>query len=352
MPEGSAPRKRQWGSEKRLTPLSILHHRPSTLKIAVSRAAIVLTVIFWSVYIVDTVIRQFFDGPHTFQFTSQAVSYVIVVSFLTYSALMYLLARQGAFQRFRSHIRVPRAELESHFNKKQSSLTVLIPSYDEEISAIRKTIISALIQEYPKKHVVLLVDDKPNQPTLAGKQKLTKTRKIGVEIMRDFSEPRKRFSLVKNSAAIEKLPRKERQEAIASEYRWAVTWLQNFATNEVVEDHVDTFFVEQVLRSLAEDLALTAKALETSILSNEFLSIDRLQELYQRLRWIFNGTVDVFERKIFASLSQEANKAMNLNSYIGLMGKSYRVRSTPDGGVLIPLEDPAKPDITVPDGDF
>ena len=38
-----------------------------------------------------------------------------------------------------------------------------------------------------------------------------------------------------------------------------------------------------------------------------------------------------FERKQYVSLSHEANKAMNLNSYIGLMGGRYREVDSPIG---------------------
>ena len=41
------------------------------------------------------------------------------------------------------------------------------------------------------------------------------------------------------------------------------------------------------------------------------------------------------ERKLFASLSHESNKAMNLNSYLGLMGGSFAVVDSPGGQVLV-----------------
>src|SRR5437867_2989739 len=74
--------KRQWGAERRIQPLPIVHDKPSTRKITLSRLAIVLTVCLWAMYVVDTIIRQFFDGPQTFQFTMQAISYLVVVTFL------------------------------------------------------------------------------------------------------------------------------------------------------------------------------------------------------------------------------------------------------------------------------
>ena len=91
-------RKRQWGAERRRQPLPMMHEKPSTLKIAYSRLAIVLTIVLWVMYLISTIIRQFFEGPKTFSFTMQAIGYLIIVRLLTFSTLMYLVARQGALQ--------------------------------------------------------------------------------------------------------------------------------------------------------------------------------------------------------------------------------------------------------------
>src|ERR671925_2109182 len=132
-------RKRRWGAERRTDPLPMMHEKPSTLKIAYSRLAVVLTIVLWIMYLISTIIRQFFEGPKTFSFTMQAIGYLIIVTLLTFSALMYLVARQGALQRFSKHVRVPRAELDRHFSEHQPSITVLVPSYSEEPEVVRKT---------------------------------------------------------------------------------------------------------------------------------------------------------------------------------------------------------------------
>lgn len=344
-------RKRQWGAERRTAPLPIVHTRPSTRKVALSRLAIVLTVVLWLVYIVSTIIRQFFDGVHGYQFTMQAIGYVIVVTFLTFSALMYLIARQGALQRFSTHVRVPRAKLDAHFSKQQSSITVLVPSYSEETGVIRKTLLSAALQEYPDIRVVLLIDDKPYPKNPVQAAQLNATREIGKDIMQLLSEPKERFE-----KALARFERKKFskvtsttiQEA-AAEYEWAASWLNNLADTEEIEDHVDVFFTEQVLRALAKELTLMARALTTSAAEGASIPADRIRQLYTRLVWTFSAELEVFERKKFASLSHEANKAMNLNSYIGLMGATYRKEHTPDGDVLITDK---KGDVTIPDSDF
>lgn len=346
-------RKRQWGAERRTTPLPILHDRPSTRKIALSRLAIIATIILWAVYVIYTILRQFFDGVHGFQFTMQAISYLVVVTFLTFSALMYLIARQGALQRFHNHIRVPRAKLDNYFSTNQPSITVLVPSYSEETEVIRKTLLSAALQEYPDIRVVLLLDDKPHLTNPTDRDRLQATRALSTDIMEFLRPPGERFSA--KLAEFEKKGLRTRTATpqqiaeLADEYTWAASWLDQIADQKKVEDHVDVFFNEQVLGDLSKELRLMADALLTSNEQNAHLPTERLHQLYRRLAWTFSAKLEVFERKKYASLSHEANKAMNLNSYIGLTGGTYREEQTPDGPVLIKDD---KGDVVIPDSDF
>lgn len=321
-----------------------------------SRLAVVATVILWVLYVLSTIIRQFFDGPKSFQFTLEAIGYLVVVTFLTFSALMYLIARQGALERFSKHVRVPRAELDRHFSEDQSSITVLIPSYSEEPQVIRKTIMSAALQEYPGMRVVLLVDDNPNPSKQADIEKLETTRAFGKDIMHVLAKPRLRFKKalsdfekrkVKTGMASLRMTR-----ALAWQYHWASTWLNTLADNEEIDDHVDVFFSEQVLRSLAKELSLVCDALSASCDEGVKIPTSRVLQLYRRLAWIFDAEIEVFERKKYASLSHEANKAMNLNAYIGLMGGTYRPLQTPDGPILVSTARRRPGDITVPDSEF
>ena len=73
-------------------------------------------------------------------------------------------------------------------------------------------------------------------------------------------------------------------------------------------------------------------------------------QMHRRLAWTFRGELTWFERKLYSSLSQESNKAMNLNSYIGLMGHSFDVRQTPEGQVLAPAGNSGS--IVIPDADY
>ncbi len=350
-------RKRQWGSERRSAPLPTVHDRPSDLKITLGRLAIVVTVTSWVAYLVSTIIRQVMEiGGGNFRFTMEAIFYLIVVTFLTFSALMYLVARQGALQRFRTHARVPRAELDRHFAKHASSITVLVPSYREEPQVVRTTLWSAALQEYPSMRIVLLVDDPPHPTDPQAAEQLNRARMITAEIAAALAEPHThasdallRFTLATSDDPTVSI---DAVRDLAAEYAWAAQWLEDMASREKVTDHVDEFFVEQVFRGLAGEFSLIAEALTVAADQNVSPTFDRMDELHHRLVWTFGAELTSFERKLYASVSHEANKAMNLNAYIGLMGGTYRHESTPNGVVLRPTSNPLPGDLVIPDSEY
>lgn len=355
-PDVHVTRKREWGTERELEPLPMLHSEPTGAAIVFSRLSIVAVVVFWLLYVTSVVMRQLIDGPKSYQFMMESFGYLTVVTFLTFSALIYLITRQGAFQRFSQHVRVPRAVLDAFFSKHQPSITVLIPSFGEETAVVRKTMLSAALQEYPKKRVVLLIDDDPFKVTPEHGDRLRATRALAKEIETLLAEPRRQFEHALQGFEALTTPQRfisgDLLLEIAANYVAAATWLEELADRESIEDHVDHFFAEQVLRTLAQDLRLVGKALVMSHKKRARLATSRARELYNRLVWIFSVEVDVFERKKYISLSHEKNKAMNLNSYIGLMGGMYRQEETPDGIVLIPTTDVVKAHFSIPDSDF
>lgn len=347
-------RKRQLGTEKSTTPLSIFHDKPTTLKMTLSRLAIVFTVIFWFVYIFSIIIKQLIDGPQSYHFTMEAFSYSFVVSILTFSSLMYLISRHGALARFGKHVRTPRALIDKYFSKNKSAITVLIPSYNEENEVIRKTLLSAVLQEYPNLRIVLLLDDKHNPTNPTDIARLKKARNLGKEIKSYLSEP-----YIRSKKALKSFEKSRKNtisikdiKVLAKHYKWTSEWLNKMADKERVNDHVDVFFADQVLRELGKDIDLVTKALNLSAKDSAKISRERMHQLYKRLVWIFQGEVEVFERKKYISLSHEANKAMNLNSYIGLMGGTYRKEKTADGLILVPTNKNNSQNVVVPDSEF
>ncbi len=347
-------RKHQLGSEKSTTPLPSVHPRPSDGKLLRGRLGIVATIIFWVVYVIYTVVREFLNsGTAGFRFTTEALAYVVIVTVLMFSALMYLISRQGALQRFRHHQRVPRSVLDNHFTENHSALTVLVPSYAEEPSVIRATLWSAALQEYPTIRLVLLIDDDPNPADPAVQRRLDETRGIANEINDALAEPSRRFTEALHLYTLELNDSPEvtgdAVRRLSAHYRWAARWLKTHTNTDDTRDHVEKFFVDEVLGGLASDFGLISSALDAAAWEDLAPSPKRMMELHRRLVWTFTATVDTFERKQFSSLSHEANKAMNLNAYIGLMGGCYQREEGPNGSILWPVLDATKSNFIVPD---
>ena len=106
-------RQHQLGAERNVERLPILHKRPSVGALARSRIAIGVTIFACIMYVLTTVIRMYIERDFTtLRVVIEALIYLLTVTFLCFSALMYLLSRQGALIRFRSHRRVTRAELD------------------------------------------------------------------------------------------------------------------------------------------------------------------------------------------------------------------------------------------------
>lgn len=348
--------RRQWGAERRSEPLSIIHPVPSSRKVTWGRIGIVVTILAWIGYVVSTIIRQFIDYGGSFRFTMEALSYLVVVTFLTFSALMYLVARQGALIRFRDHVRAPRGMLDRHFgDTKSQRLTVLVPSYAEEPDVVRLTLWSAALQEYPYLDLVLLIDDPPEPTDPDVLAKLEATRRLAPDIEKALRKPRARFQTSLGKAA-EHLATHEVDRAavktVLREYQAAVAWLERMAEQEEVVDHVSEFFVDQVVIGLANELNLTAIALQAALDQGGLPSASRILELHRRLAWIFRADLANFERKRYASLSNEANKAMNVNSYLGLMGHVWRPNETAAGLMLDEVETAEPGDLVIPDSGY
>ncbi len=349
-------RRRQWGAERASAPLSIMHPQPAPHAVALGRLAMLATVACWAVYVVTTVLREIVENDDfDLRLTLELVSYLVVVTFLTFSALMYLIARQGALYRFRDHRRVPRAELDRHFDDGYDRrITVLVPSYIEEPAVVRQTLWSAALQEFPDLRIVLLVDDPPHPTDPDRVASLAASRALPGEIEAALREPRARF--VAAADAFAERPHGavggEELAALADHYLWAAEWLDAMAAAEAVVDHTGEFFVERVLGGLASDLRLTELALRAAVEQGGELEPDRARQLHNRLVCIFSAELSSFERKAYRSLSHEANKAMNINAYVSLIGKDWAAEETADGVVLREAGPGDEVHLSVPESEY
>src|SRR5690242_20367845 len=253
----SAPPRRQWGSDTRVDPMPAVAPPASDGLIAIGRIAIIFTILAWLAYVFGYFITGIINSSYqnNIDFLVETIVYVGITSVLALSALLYLVARQGALYRSRAHRRVPRAVIDGFFDTTLPTMTVLVPSYREEIAVVRKTLLSAVLQEYPFLRVVLLLDDPPNPTSAANKALLEGARRLPGELEEWLSEPRERFA-----ATLEQFEMSEpfeepddpepeqvlaQMRALAAEFAWAADWLRMRMEQEPIVDHVDKFFAEQ-----------------------------------------------------------------------------------------------------------
>lgn len=267
-----------------------------------------------------------------------------------------LAGRLGFYYRARRHRGVPRARLDEAFTGRLPSLTVLIPSYQEEESVIRMTVLSAALQEYPDMRVVLLIDDPPGPRCASLCSKLQAARALPEEIKQLLLEPRNRFDLA--LMHYEEMGDPEREVTVqeivtlAEHYEFAAGWINELVHAYGPADRSERFFVNNVLGQLGSDLALMAAALRSTAEDDPAkLPAARMAQLYRRLAWTFRAELSSFERKRYVSLSPDSNKAVNLNSYIGLIGGRYSEQHASGRRALVPVEEgPA--DLVVPHSDY
>jgi cellulose synthase/poly-beta-1,6-N-acetylglucosamine synthase-like glycosyltransferase len=253
--------------------------------------------------------------------------FALVVAALVYSYFVYLVTRVGQLQGRRDHVAADREELEAVFDGEAPALAVLVPSYKEETAVVRRTLLSAALQEYPRRRVVLLIDDPP-QPTEPGDvASLAAMRGLPRNLQALFDPPAERWEKARQQFTdrCRRVAFDGRAEAavLARSYVEITAWFDRQIASYRVADHADRVFVTEVLQRWRE--ANRDRALRlTGLASGGGLDRRAAACEYERLATLFRVHFASFERKQYANLSHQANKAMNLNSYIALMGRSFR----------------------------
>ena len=321
-----------------------------------ARLAIVVTVIGWVSYLIWWLFADFFHpGFETAADRAEAVLYLLIVTLLTASAVAYLISRLGFFYRTRTQHRASRAALDEFFDVTTPALTTIVPSYQEDFRVIRNTLLSAALQEYPDKRVVLLIDDPFVPKTAEAAGQLAAARALPEEISRLLAAPASRFGRALEAFEARctrgEQPGPGSMIALASDCNEAAIWLERLAADQEIIDHTDAFFAGEVVLRQAGSLRAVAQALVDSADEGVVLEQQMLRRLYRRLVWTFRVEVTSFERKRYVSLSHEPNKAMNLNSYLGLMGGSYREVRTEGGTALVSCR-PGQGTLDIPDPDY
>lgn len=267
-----------------------------------------------------------------------ALPYVLMIGGLFYCALAYQVIRLGAALREAAKV-VPKRPDPRLMTEAAPSVTVLIPSYQESRRVIIETALSAALATYRNKSITILVDDPPDRPgplaeSLGAIDDLRLWLAEAAEI---------------RSAA---LSGPQSAEAFAKAHDQIAGWLDLMVTRLEAEAdpsfaHVDRFVIDTLVRPLAAQHRAEAQRL-MALAPGEDLSATR-----DWLAATACGEIESFQRKRFANLSHAANKAMNLNAYLGLMGQSWRKTRSPEGrSLLLPALEGDSADLTVPMPDY
>lgn len=348
--------RRQWGSDRRKMTTSSVAPAVSDLRLALGRLAIVLTLTAWCAYFATWLFTDLLNSARSTAIDrAESVVYLLIITLPTASAVAYLLSRLGFFYRARSHHRLVRLELEEFYDISTPTLTFIVPSYQEEARVIRSTLLSAALQEYPQKRIVLLIDDPATPRIQRARELLDNARALPGEIEKLLAVPAVRFARAlkefDTKLQHDEVLNQSSMDHLADTYQEAVRWLEDFALNYDRVDHSDEFLVNEVILRLANGFATVREAVIEASRHEVVLSAHRFRQLYRRLAWTFEAEITSFERKRFINLSGEPNKASNLNSFIGLMGGEYQEVRTPSGLAIVPCS-PDEADLKIPNPDY
>ncbi len=254
--------------------------------------------------------------------------FATVVFFLIYGNVLYQLTRIGYFLRLRKFKPTPTQDLSSLYRKDAPELTLLLPSYKEEIKVIEQSILSSALQEYPHKKVVLLIDNPPFPTDPSDLELLQNARALPIQLQEMLNIPHS-FCYAKYQEFINRVEKSSfnyslEKSHLIDTFSFVTKWFNDQAKNYEIKDHTDQLFVDKIYFSFVHKYTQLAKEIDLEDIDNpEYNREEKFILEYEKLICLFDAELTSFERKRYANLSHEPNKAMNLNSYIGLMGKYY-----------------------------
>jgi cellulose synthase (UDP-forming) len=267
------------------------------------------------------------------------ILFMLIVALLIWGNLVYQLTRLAFFRRRLDHRPAPAWVLERFSDGAMPSLTVLVPSYKEEPEVVRRTLLSAALQDYPNRRVVLLIDDPAYPANADDKRALRHIESLPVRLQALFADAAKRFG--RECAAYESrrargaIDRITEAQRIGRLYEEAARWLDEQASHLVPQESGDRLLRDKVFLPLAAEHRARGRRVASRPRSDALEKTQLLRE-YRRLACLFRVEFTSFQRKRYVNLAHEPNKAMNLNAFIGLMGKHLREVRRADGLHLEP----------------
>lgn len=335
-------------------------HRSSSstdyaLELRITVASIGLTLLAWVMFsreTVDILVRRI--QAHDLGGSLEQALFIVIVQLLVWGNFLYQLARLGYLRRRGAHRSLSWEEREVLYEGEAPSLAILVPSYKEELAVVRRTLVSAALQDYPRRRVVLLLDDPPQPADLSAHAALEALRRLPAELQASLNRAaapleRAEEAFVRRAAAGKIVPRRE-AFVLAHLYRQAASSVESMAASAKPADHAEQLFLQCVIGRAALAHRQRAESL-LEMAGAGALTRARLEREYRRLARLFRVGIASFERKRYVNLSHEPNKAMNLNSYIGLLGGRWREARRGDGLHLEPAP-PGRETLNVPAADF
>lgn len=242
------------------------------------------------------------------------VLFCAIVAALLYGGFVYLVTRTLYYRRRGRHAPIPTTELHDVLERDSHALlTILVPSFREEPPVVLRTLLAAALQTWPNRRVVLLIDDPPFSSNAAERSALERARRL-VEVVNELLEEPRRWC----EACDVSDPREVRDVLCR-----VAAWFHDLAADFCHGNHEESFFVKNVLAEHAATCERRAMEFEHAIDAEAAGALARSAACF--LKALFSAELSSFERKRFANLSHEPNKAMNLNAYIGLIGGSFRI---------------------------
>jgi glycosyl transferase family 2 len=218
-----------------------------------------------------------------------------------------------------------------------------------------QTVLSAALSEYADRRITLLIDD-PTNCGGADLISLRTTRELVHELDGFFRGAAQRF---RNAAdaydsrvrSVDLDPEGERG-ILAQLYDEAAELVRTIGEiyaerSQPAFAHADEVFAREVIYRLVNEHRAHALDIRNSELDARQISFE-----YRRLASLFAVPIGCFERKRFANLSHAPNKAMNLNSYIGLMGRAFRIAKSGAGASILLECNQSEADFGVPAADY
>ena len=281
--------------------------------------------------------------------------FAIIMVFLIYGILVYLFTRLAYLARRKNHRPTPDSHLDGLWDEQAPSLTVLVPSYREEPAVVRLTLLTAALQDYPNRRVVLLIDDPPSSQDPHSYGLLGQARALPDEINALLRPAHLRMKGAEREFLLRRklktLDLDQELPILVDCYDEAAKFYADMENGLTENCHVRRVFRDRILSTERNRLANRSKQLRQACNRPHFLTADLVQREYRRLVTLFSAEITSFERKRYENLSHQPSKAMNLNAYIGLMGKGF-VEHSWDGRLHLVEADTTDASLVVPDADY